>query len=739
MSAAFYLIRAVISIYDIISYPIYFLIDKPWRVKEEIERPRSKVRNGTWVAETSKAAKLLACSTMAEAIEITVKEKQHKQCLGYRKVLGIETSHTNGFIFECNGKTQDNKNNNNHKKHSNGVIPKKTMPKKILDNKYTWLTYGDVNDRILNLMHGLSYHGVKYLDKVVLILETRMEWSLTAYALIRMGSTLCTMFSTLGLDGYVVGINELDCETIITNYENAHKLLSHASKISKMKKIIVFQDKFGPQITELPNAEGVEVIDFLELESKGKEIRERNDITFEKPRPDDLALIMYTSGTTGVPKGVMFTQSALVHAINYAWTVVVDRVFPRFNGTEVYMAYLPLAHIFEFMMESTIFHGGISNGYGSPFTVLEGGLQLAKDCLPDVRVLNPNLMVAVPLVLERIKGKIKGVLAQKSPIARRLVQFAVEYKNSWNARGHKTRLIDSLLFKKTHDVLGKNLTSLIVGSAPLSEDTHRFLRSIMNVAIIQGYGTTETHALATSQDLYDFRFGTVGFPISEVKLNIRDWHEGRYTAQDYPHPRGELLIGGRHLSHGYFNRPEETKEAFFVDHDDPTIKWFVSGDIVEVDQVNGGFKIIDRKKDLVKLQNGEFISLGKIEAILKDDLFVDNVMVVVPSLHNFVVAVVLPDKEQTSKLVEKLGLRDSAPQTLYSDEKIGQEVLSSIQQTSARLGLNKIETPRKVFIVPDDWTPDSGLVTPSLKIRRKAIHHFYKSQIDRVISEAAGK
>src|SRR2546423_702762 len=107
-------------------------------------------------------------------------------------------------------------------------------------------------------------------------------------------------------------------------------------------------------------------------------------------------------------------------------------------------------------------------------------------------------------------------------------------------------------------------------------------------------------------------------------------------------------------------------------------------------------------------------------------------MVVVPSLHNFVVAVVLPDKEQMSKLVEKLGLKDSAPQTLYSDEKVGQGVLSSIQQTASRLGLRKIETPRRVFVAADDWTPESGLVTPSLKIRRKAIHDFYKSQIDRV-------
>ena len=812
-SAFLILIRGVIHLYDVISFPVYLFIDKPWKVLKKINYIRSEVHEEelfksdedlelkkeddaepddveiskeTWTCSwprSSVQTPLGKCNTFAEGLSRAMQIHRGKKAFGYRKILGVENDNHQGsngalrngnisnhnYVNKSNGhvkketyKVHEDQNNNgnydnnNNKKDttriegiSNGktssteqIQINKQIKRKVLSSEYTWINYEVLDNRLNDIVSGLTSIGVKYQDKVVVILETRLEWSMTAYALMRMGSVLCTMFSTLGLQGFIYGINELQSEVVITNFDNANSILCNLDKLPSIKKVIVVIDSaVGDSVSQLPTPEGVEVMEFYALESRGRDTSKSTE-TFH-PQPDDLALIMYSSGTTGNPKGVMFTQQMLSSAYDVAYSTIFDRLWPEemqsiFDDVTFqprYMSYLPIAHIFEFIFNSLLFESGFAIGFASPFTAFEGSIGLSKDSLPDVKVLNPHVICSVPLILERIKGKIKEQLKSKPKLIQNLFAFGIDYKNFWNSRGFKTRLLDRLLFKKTHDILGVNAKVVLAGSAPLAVETHRFMRNVLNVNLLQGYGTTETQALVMVQDHHDYDFGSSGFVHHNLKLKLQDWKEGGYGVNDQPNPRGELLIGGNHVSLGYFMKEQETNESFFTDS--KGMRWFVSGDIVSIDRIKGTVTIIDRKKDLIKLQNGEFVSLGKIEAGLKDDPVIDNVLVAASSLHSFVVAVILPDKDQLTKLAKLILGEEDTSQLSFSDicgnKQVIGAVRASITETAKRIGLTRIEIPVKIFITDQEWTPTSGLVTASLKIKRKALLDYYQNQIQDMI------
>ena len=821
-----WLIKGIVFIYDIITYPIYFILDQPWKALKQIHSPRSQAHEEplvkrqtvdnkiveeeesisveTWTCHWPKtSSKELQgktphgiCDTFAASLSCAMKIHSGKKALGYRMIMGVEEptaedavkngvmndvkkNGVNGSIIRENGHhkkrihdetiTKTNKNDinnkhdvngNNHNHKSNGKIPAsngvanatsnahtslKPMKKKILSSEYTWINYDVLDKRLEDLVFGLESLGVKYQDKVTVILETRLEWSLAAYSIIRMGSVLCTMFSTLGVEGFMYGINELESEVVITNFENAKSILSNLDKLPSIKKVVVVVDKpLGDSVDQLPVVEGVEVFDFSTLETRGRDLRRSQpNLKRQEPQPQDLALIMYSSGTTGKPKGVMFTQKMLASAYDVGFSTIFDRVWPeemqQLNDPSFqpfYMSYLPIAHIFEFMFNSMLFQSGFAIGFATPFTVFEGSIALSKDSLPDVKVLNPHVICTVPLILERIKSKIKEQLKSKPLLVQEIFFFGIDYKRYWNSRGFQTRIMDSILFKKTHDILGSNCRIVLSGSAPLAAETHRFMRSVLNVKLIQGYGTTETQALVMVQDNYDYCFGSSGFSHDNMKLKLQDWKEGGYSVSDKPNPRGELLIGGDHVSLGYFKKEEETKESFFTD--EKGLLWFVSGDIVSIDKDKGTVTIIDRKKDLIKLQNGEFVALGKIEAALKDDPIVDNVLVTASSFDSFVVAVVLPERDQLIKLAKSILGEDMVDRMSFQEicfsERVVSAVRASIIETSNRVGLKRIEVPVNIFITDQEWTPTSGLVTASFKIKRRALLDHYVHQVNQMIT-----
>ena len=220
----------------------------------------------------------------------------------------------------------------------------------------------------------------------------------------------------------------------------------------------------------------------------------------------------------------------------------------------------------------------------------------------------PTLMAAVPLIIDRIYKSVLSTVEKTGPFSSKLFQFCVEYRLRWNDIGMDCPLINRIIFHRVQRMVGGNLKYIGVGSAPLAPVAQRFVRTVLDVKICQGYGLTETLCTATGQGIYDQKTGNVGPPLVGIDIRLRSWEEGGYRVDDKCGPRGEILVGGNHIAKEYFKMPEKTQEEFF--NDSNGTRWFKTGDIGQFSK-NGSLMIIDRKKDLVKPQGGEYISLGK--------------------------------------------------------------------------------------------------------------------------------
>lgn len=324
---------------------------------------------------------------------------------------------------------------------------------------------------------------------------------------------------------------------------------------------------------------------------------------------DELFGVCYTSGTTGLPKGVTFTQGQLKEAaLGMAQTI---RSIIHDGPSHTYIAYLPQAHVLELCIELFLFLGGVKVGYATPFTLNESAPGLAEGVKCDLQLLKPTVMTTVPLVLDRMQKEIYAKLEKRTPFSKALFDCLMEYKILWTGRGYGTPIVDRLLCSKVQQQFGNRLSYMVVGSAPLAENLQSLIKNSLNVKLLQGYGTTETLGGVIAMDFADLSYGRVGSPMNGVTVRLYNWEEGNYRVTDKPHARGEIVVGGKMLSSGYYKQDELSKQTFFTENG---TRFFITGDIGEL-FADGTLKIIDRKKDLVKLANGEYFSLGKVSEL----------------------------------------------------------------------------------------------------------------------------
>lgn len=271
-----------------------------------------------------------------------------------------------------------------------------------------------------------------------------------------------------------------------------------------------------------------------------------------------------------------------------------------------------MAHVMELTLEIFFFVGGARLGYASPFTLTDSAPGLCAGQVPDIKLLKPNVMTAVPLVMDRIIKEVNDKLQSRTPVSSPVFKFLVDYKSYWTRKGYTCNIVTKLICPKVREQLGDNLKYMICGGAPLSPNTQSTIKSALDIHLIQGYGATETCGASVVMDFGILDYGFVGAPIGKVYFRLRDWPEGGYSVKDKPNPRGEIMVGGDLIGLNYYNKPERTKESFYTDENG--IRWFITGDIGEI-YPNKTIKIIDRCKDLIKLQNGEYVSLGKVSLI----------------------------------------------------------------------------------------------------------------------------
>lgn len=682
-------IRAIIHLYDLTTLPVYLLLQRPWTLWPRIWMKRSvKDTSSSWVfKDYDHSTSISKYATVSELLQNSLNVNKSKPCLGHR------------VVFEQIDLKEGGK----------------VITKKLLDNRYTWMSYEDVNSTIDKLVHGMVNLGISSGDKVVIMLDTSPEWQLLAQSILRLGATLCTLYPTLGRVGTIHSINELEAKVIILSDCQANSLDDLEKDVPFMTTIIVVGKKQVQSTNRLIFKTLDEVI----------ELGKYSGVWTHKPKPQDMAVIMYTSGSTGLPKGVVLTHHQLVSAF-----AALNSRFRSHNWTDAtFLAFLPLSHIFEFIFELSILTYGGRIGYGSPLTWVDTSSGLVTGSLGDATVLNPTIMILVPLFLDRIRLAINDQVIKKGALFNKLFQFFVEYKTFWQSIGFDTPLLNWLVFKRTKSVLGTRCVEAMVGAAPLSSDTQKFSRAVLDINLLQIYGATECVAISTIMDRFDHSLGRVGAPYKGVFLKLQAWSEGGYSPEDKPNPRGELIQGGDNVSSGYFKRETETEEAFQVDSSG--MRWFVSGDIVEVFS-DGTFKIIDRKKYLVKLQHGEYISLGKVEAALRRCQFVEMLCAYGDSRFDYTVALIVPNRPKVLQVALESGYSGDIGNwtDICNNVKVNQYLMNAINEIGVNSELSRREIPTKIKLCTEEWTPTSGLVTPSLKIKRRQITDFYKKDIE---------
>lgn len=648
-------------------------------------------------------------------------------------------------------KTLDQLWNHVHQKHGNkacmGVRPLRTIheEKHEIDGRTKtlyipefkpeihWYTFSEVDRKIENVAKGLRDElGLKQGDKMAIYADTSMSWQVLAQALIRSGVTIVTVFASLQPEAVCHCLNQTEVKAVFANNLDAIREmkeqlphLTHVLWEHKITSSSVLRDE-DEVSKEMEEETGLKTISFNELERRGEQSR----VPFQKVdcQPSDDAMIMYTSGTTGQPKGVVMTHANVISAL----AGVEKGIDIQFDLEQdhCYLACLPLGHILEFTAELCVMYIGARIGYSSPRTLTN---QQAKPC-GDLEAFRPTIIAAVPRVLETIKKAAMGRIAGKETPRwkRKLFNMAFETKKRVFLEEHRdTPVLNKLVFDKFKSVLGGRTMFILCGGAPLSEETQIFMRIVFGCSVNQGYGLTETCAMCAIQAETDpFQTRTVGTVIPSVEVKLVALPDMNYRT-DTECPEGEIWIRGPAVVRGYYKLEDQTKEAFTEDG------WFKTGDVGRFDE-RGILSIIDRKKYLVKLDTGEYISLESLESVYGNSPYVSasGIFVHADSHKSYPVALILPEKRMVTNWAEDNGLSHSSWEDLLRQDGLKNAVLKSLDEEANRARLGRNERIKKVALIADDWTPENGLLTAAMKFKRNEIVKRYKDEIDEMYRES---
>ena len=687
-------VSALMWIYDLVTYPLYWIVQQPWKVIALRKRPKficEQIDNNTikltsgFIKEpcrTSKYFEEKSDGTLTHLFDWLEEQYGERPCMGSRKILGYKEGTFNGN-------------------------PVQKVSKSDQPDFLTFSQVAEITRQIARCL--LSMFGVEPGDKVLIISATRKEWMLTAIGAWKAGCTVVTQLPIVTLGTLESTMINSEPEVVVTDRECLAKVKALLDKNPQL---------YSGKIICLDNDSGSEdVLSFGQVVKEGQ--RSKGHSELPHIRRNDMAVIMYTGGTGGEPKGVWFNHGTLTSALDslqYSGSNFMTQ-----TDEHCFLAYLPQAHSFELTQELGWLSRGASVGYGSPYTLTENSPQTVSGELGDLASFKPCYMVAVPLVVNRIKASVEAKIASKGRTFEQLFKYFVDYKWTWIQKGFKTPLLDMLVFRKIRSAFGGNLKYVAVGGAPLSPECQNFFRSVV-CCTIQGYGATETSATGVVQSHWTTNTGDIGLIAKNLTLLIKDWNEGGYSVNDPNGPSGELIIGGHCVGDGYFKL--EDSGSFYKENG---IKWFKTGDIVQFDPITESVRVVDRKNQVVKLQNGEFVSLGTIDNTLTGSKFVDIACAVARPDKNSIVAVVVPDANNLSKLdqVEK------GPLPMDSLAKAMLRILN------AEFGdiLKGNQMPKAVVIAEGPWTPECGLVTGAMKIKRREVERQFALELEAAFQE----
>uniref|UniRef100_A0A8C1MJW6 Long-chain-fatty-acid--CoA ligase n=1 Tax=Cyprinus carpio TaxID=7962 RepID=A0A8C1MJW6_CYPCA len=575
---------------------------------------------------------------------------------------------------------------------------------------YTWLSYREVLSRAELLGSGLLSQGCQSSpDQFIgVFAQNRPEWIISELACYTYSMVVVPLYDTLGPDAIRYIINRGDPTPISTvicdKAEKAAVLLENVQRgETPGLKTIVLMDAFDAPLLE-------------EAQKSGVLIRSLRDVEVRPspPGPDDLSIVCFTSGTTGNPKGVMLTHGNII--ADFGGFLKVTDVSVLFSNPlyDVLISFLPLAHMFERLIEAVVIcHGGRIGFF-------QGDIRLLSD---DMKALQPTIFPVVPRLLNRMYDKIFS--QANTPLKRWLLNFAAKRKGLEVKRGviRCNSVWDKIFFHKIQASLGGRLRMIITGAAPASPAVLDFLRAALGCQVYEAYGQTECTAGCTYTTPGDWTAGHVGAPLPCNLIKLLDVAEKNYFAAK---GEGEICVKGPNVFKGYLKDPVRTAETLDADG------WLHTGDIGKW-LPNGTLKIIDRKKHIFKLAQGEYISPEKIESIYIRSEPVSQLYVHGDSLQSCLVGVIVPDPEVLPSWAQKKGFVGCYDE-LCGNKELKKAILDDMVRLGKASGLHSFEQVKDIHIHKEMFSIQNGLLTPTLKSKRPELKEYFKTEIEQLYS-----
>ncbi|XP_076003849.1 long-chain-fatty-acid--CoA ligase 1-like isoform X2 [Genypterus blacodes] len=577
---------------------------------------------------------------------------------------------------------------------------------------YEWQSYKQVVDRAESLGSALLYKGHSNTgDKFIGVFsQNRPEWTISELACHTYSLVVVPLYDTLGTEAISYVIEKASISTVICDVpEKAQLILQSIDSKTRSVKRIAIMEAFDDELVTQGQQSGVEILSLKEFEAFGKDHHQEP----VPPKPEDLALVCFTSGTTGNPKGAMLTHGNVISNLAAVLRVLENC---KLNDHDIYISYLPLAHMFERVSQGSIFINGGRIGF------FQGDIRLLMD---DMKTLQPTTFSVVPRLLNRI---FDGVYGQaNTPLKRWLLDLAYSKKEAELRRGvvRQDSMWDKLIFRKIQASLGGRVRLMITGAAPVSPTVLTFLRVALGCQFYEAYGQTECTAGCTMSMPGDWTAGHVGPPLPCNLMKLVDVAEMNYLAAN---GEGEVCVKGPNVFQGYLNDPEKTAEA--IDKDG----WLHTGDIGKW-LPNGTLKVIDRKKHMFKLAQGEYIAPEKIENIYIQSAPIAQIFIHGDSLQACLVAIVVPDPDMALGWAKKRGFEGSYSE-LCSNMNVKYAILQDILRLGKEAGLKSFEQVKDIALHPEMFSIQNGLLTPTLKAKRTELRNYFREQIAALYAKA---
>jgi long-chain acyl-CoA synthetase len=561
--------------------------------------------------------------------------------------------------------------------------------------KWLPISSSDLQRKVAGTASALHEWGIRKGDRVAILSENRPEWSTADFAILLLGAVTVPVYATLTAEQTAYALRDSEaCAVFVSTEHQLRKVQSIVSQ-TQVQKIIVMDQ------IQAPNDLAVPCVCMDQLMTPGGSTLEIEiDSIARSVQPEDLATIIYTSGTTGTSKGVMLTHHNM--ASNIAYSLVGFDMRPGLTS----VSFLPLSHVTARHVDFTMLYHGVTLAY-CPF------MENLATTLLEVR---PTLCVSVPRVYEKIYAKTE--MSARGFPTRAIYQWALSVGRTNQATilagqiptSPSWKLANKLVFSKIRAGMGGNVETFISGGAPLGRELAEWYATV-GIRIHEGYGLTETSPVIAVNTPINHRIGTVGKILPNLEVRI---------AED-----GEILVRGPSVFKGYWNRPEETQNAF-IDG------WFKTGDIGNID-ADGYLSVTDRKKELIKTSGGKFIAPQPIENSLKLNPFIGTA-VILGDKRKFAFVIISPNFTLLEDWARTNDIAFSSRAELVGKPEVQALYDGVVDEVNQKLA--RFEKLKRVLLVADEFSPDNGALTPTMKLRRRVIEERYRSQIDELYARA---